>query len=133
MVVFAGVVKSLSLTEFEASLRQWNSIPIEIVPLLIIAIPLAEVVTGAMVLAVPRKVFSCFCLLVLLLAITAAVVVESLVGGEVSCNCFGPVGTRVELGTSSIIARNSVLIAIVAWSILGSLKEGSVCHEEIAT
>ena len=133
LIVFAGIAKALNLTEFEANIRQWNSIPAGIVPLVIVMVPLAEVAIGAMAMAVPRKVRSRFCLLALLIILTAAVVVEALMGGEIACNCFGPVSTQVELNTKSIVTRNFVLISIVAWSFFASLRQGAVCRKALAT
>lgn len=130
MMFFAGVAKAFTLTEFEASIRQWNVIPAEIVPLVIVIIPLAEVVIGAMVLAEPRRFVSRLCLLLLLITFTVAIVVESTISGEVVCNCFGPVSDRLELNAQLLIVRNVVLISVVAGSIAVSQRRGSAWHRE---
>lgn len=120
LVLFAGVAKAMCLTEFEASIRQWNMIPAGIVPLVIVAIPLAEVAAGAMVLADPRGFVSRILLLILLFIFTAAIFVEASTSGEVTCNCFGPVSDQLELDAQSLIVRNVLLITVVAWSIVAS-------------
>jgi uncharacterized membrane protein YphA (DoxX/SURF4 family) len=107
--VQSSVAKWRDMASFGAILRDYGVLPRGLVGLFAWAVPIGEVITGLLLIAPIPAIAGSALGLLLLIAVTSAVLVNLRRGRtEIECGCGGATGQRLSYG---LVWRNLVLVA----------------------
>jgi Methylamine utilisation protein MauE len=108
-LVIAAVQKLRSGTELRGQLVGFG-VPARLTPAVAVALPAAELVVGASLVAVPFSSVPGWCAVALLVAFTGVIAVNLARGQRVPCPCFGAASAQPL--SAAAIARNGWLLAL---------------------
>ena len=120
--VFAGCVKMVDVEAFAELVARYGMLPSVLVGPFAHALPVAEVVAGAMLVATRWTRLAAITIAFMLMAFIVALVQAVIQGLDVSCGCFGGLagGSRMELVLA--VARDVLLLVPLLWLVLRSVK-----------
>lgn len=112
----AGVLKLLDLTEFARSLSSWSYLPNGSLVIVALAVPIGEVAASGLWFSRAAPRLACRLGLGLLLAFTLVYAGHLALGHAPECRCFGKLSAYANSRGAAwiVIARNAVLMLLIA-------------------
>jgi peroxiredoxin len=128
----AGVAKLFDLTGSARAVADFG-VPVRLARPAGVALPLAEILTAALLLFVPTARWGALLALVLLVAFVAGVANAMRQGKDVDCGCFGPIYSATA-GSKTLIRNGAlaVLAAVVVVKGAGPAIDGWVADRSAA-
>ena len=115
--VSAALAKLLERIGTRAAMVEFG-VPRSLAPAAAVAVPVAELVLGVLLIPRPTSALAALGVIALLFVFTAGILLNVARGRTPNCNCFGSLHTAPADGRAA--ARNLLLAGLAAWAAAGS-------------